>query len=394
MTEARVVAVGTSPTFRQQVARALEVAPDIIGWMPSVSAVEEAIEGQKRLADVVVLAPAVKDPDAVGLAEFVSRAAPATAVIVVRDHAPDGLLPIAMRAGVRDLVDLSQGADELRDALHRAIEWSANLRAAAPNGPRPPRRRGRVISVFSSKGGTGKTFLASNIAVALSRESKKDTAVVDLDLAMGDVFSFFGKEPTGAIQDLMSLADQASEEEVRAAGSSLGPHLWGFGAAPDPATEAPCGEAVGGLLRRLRGSFPHVVVDTPAGYSDPVLAALDVSDAVLMVTGLDIVAVRHMAVALKTLLSLDHPRERLRIVLNRADSKVGLRPEEVERVLKLKVDALIPSSRIVPTSLNQGRPVYLAEPRSGVSRSLAELAGKLLDETAPRPQARRFFARR
>ncbi len=291
-------------------------------------------------------------------------------------------------------MDLSRGADELREALERAIEWSSNLRAATPDAERLPGRRGSVISVFSSKGGTGKTFLASNLAVALSREFKKDSAVVDLDLAMGDVFSFFGAEPTTAVEDLMSVSDQAGRDEVVAAGTPMGRRLWAYGSPSDPAAELPPGEAIGRLLRRLRETFVYTVVDTPAGYSDPVLAALDVSDIILMVTGLDVVAVRHMAVALHTLLSLGLPRERMRIVLNRADSKVGLRAVEVERVLKVKVDAMVPSSRLVPISLNRGRPVYTSEPRSGVSRSVHALATKLAKLTTPGEQAQRPIARR
>ncbi len=97
----------------------------------------------------------------------------------------------------------------------------------------------------------------------------------------------------------------------------------------------------------------------------------DLSDMICLVTGLDVVGVKHLSKALDTLLTIGLPRERFRVVLNRADSKVGLDASDVERVMKIQVDAMIPSSRLVPTSLNKGRPVVLDEPQSEVSHRSA-----------------------
>jgi pilus assembly protein CpaE len=340
----------------------------------------------------------VKDPDAVGLAEFVGETAPTTAVVIVREQAPDGLVPIAMRAGVRDVVDLSRGGGELGEALERAISWSTSVRAARGDlGPEAGADRGRIVSVFSSKGGTGKTFMASNLAVVLARTSGRDTALVDLDLSMGDVFSFFGAESENTLPDLLSLGEAEGHEQIRGLGKQLDEHLWGFAAPSDPAAESVPGETIGRLLRTIRGAFAQTVVDTPAGYADQVLAALDVSDEILMVVGLDVVALRHLSLAIDTLLSLGVHEERLRVVLNRADSKVGLDPEEVERVMGIRVDAMIPSSRLVPTSLNYGRPVVIDEPRSGVARAIEELAARTGAQPQPQPgktkRKKRMFGR-
>src|SRR6185312_8503841 len=111
--------------------------------------------------------PEVKEADALGLAEFVGRTAPGTAIVLVRDHTWNGLLPAAMRAGIRDVVDMTQGSDELREAVERAIIWAANLRSATAQTVRADgskAARGHVLSVFSSKGGSGKTFLTTNLA--------------------------------------------------------------------------------------------------------------------------------------------------------------------------------------------------------------------------------------
>jgi pilus assembly protein CpaE len=379
VSDSSVVAVGTPQSFRQQVARALEIEPDEVGWVQSATAAEELLISSFGPVDVLVLSPEVKEPDALGLAEFVGRASPATAIVLVRDHTWNGLLPAAMRAGIRDVVDMTQGSDELRDAVERAVAWAANLRSiGSVQSDGQGVTRGRIVSIFSSKGGTGKTFLTSNLASAIADATGEDIAVVDLDVDMGDVFTYFGKEPTATVHDLMALGEGATREEVYSTAVQVGEHLWAFGAPPDPAAEAPAGEAIGKFLRSIRNNFAWVMVDASVDYSDSALVCFDLSDTICLVTGLDVVGVKHLSKALDTLLSIGLPRDRFRVVLNRADSKVGLDAGDVERVMRIQVDAMIPSSRLVPTSLNKGRPVVLDEPSSEVSTSIRQLANKFI----------------
>jgi pilus assembly protein CpaE len=185
-------------------------------------------------------------------------------------------------------------------------------------------------------------------------------------------------------------------------GVQLGDNLWGFGAPPDPAAEAPAGEAIGKFLRAIRGEFSQVVVDASVDYSDSALVCFDLSEVICLVTGLDVVGVKHLSKGLDTLLSIGLPRDRFRVVLNRADSKVGLDASDVERVMKIQVDAMIPSSRLVPTSLNKGRPVVIDEPTSDVAVAVRQLANRFIgvsesDEVAAtaatRGKKRKLFSR-
>ena len=179
MTEASVVAVGTPQSFRQQIARALEVEMEEIGWAQSATVAEELLINAFTPIDVLVLSPEVKEPDALGLAEFVGRQSPGTAIVLVRDHTWNGLLPAAMRAGIRDVVDMTQGTEELRDAVERAVAWATNLRSMGGGATESSHQeRGHIISVFSSKGGSGKTFLTTNLAAAISDITGQDTAVM------------------------------------------------------------------------------------------------------------------------------------------------------------------------------------------------------------------------
>jgi len=369
----KVLVVGSPSTFRQEVAQAIGVQPDAVGWVPNVSAAEKVVAESGQSGGVVVLSPRVDEPEALVLAQRVGRTAPATALVLVRDRELNGTLPEAMRAGIRDVVDLSRGDEELREALERAIVWSSSLvrgsEAAAAEG-----LRGTVASVFSSKGGTGKTFFASNLAVAIAQVAGRETSVVDLDVELGDVFAYYAADPKRSFEDLMALGRNASQEEVRAVGVPLEDMLWGYGATSDPARQTPSSTSITSGIEALRTAFAFTVIDATAEYSDAMLSALEASDLIFLMTTLDVVAVRHLAKALETLTAIGVPRERLRVVLNRADSDVDLQPREIERVLRVQVDAMIPSSRLVPRSLNRSRPVVLAEPRSNVAAALRGVA--------------------
>jgi pilus assembly protein CpaE len=391
------IAIGAPPTFRHQVARALEADPETVAWIPTVAAAEGMLGESRDVPKVLVLSPGIKEPDAFGLAEFVGHSSPTTAVLLVRDRTDtmNGLLTRAMRSGIRDVIDLSRGGQELREALTRAVAWSDSLQSARGSRTDPKEDQGKIISMFSSKGGTGKTFLACNLAAGIARVSGQDTAVVDLDTTLGDVFSYFGREAGKPLQDLLALGEESDRDAVMAVGTKLHDSLWGFASPPDPAAGSVSGEAMGKVIRALRRTFAYTVIDSAAAYSDPVLAAFDLSDTICLVSGLDVVGLRHLSLALQTLNSLGFPKERFHLVLNRADSKVALQPTEVVRVMKVKLDSFIPSSRLVPTSLNKGIPVVLDEPKSDVAKAITAFAEKFVASTsAPAPARKRRFARK
>ena len=373
----KVISVGSSPTFYREVTEALRARPEDINWVQSAESFGSRFTELRGTTELVVISPEVDHDRALEIARTVSASAPPTATVLVRTSPLNGSMQDAMRAGVRDVVDLSDQSHSLRTSLEQAMTWSSTLRSAT-NGHKT--QSGRVISVFSTKGGAGKTFLASNLAVAASQMLDDEVALVDLELGMGDVFSYFGMEPQRSFQDLLALGSDVDRETIRKIGSRLGENLFGFGSPPDPSIQPADSDAVSRSLQSLREIFGHVIVDLSPDYSDMCLAALESSDLICLITQLDVVGVKHLAKALETLSSIGVPPERFRIVLNRADSKVGIEAADVEKVLKIKVDALVPSSRLVPASLNNGKPVLLAEPKSDVSRSIRSFADQLFGD--------------
>lgn len=382
MTMTRVTTVGTPKGFRRDVARAAGFPAENVEWVTAEDAANHLLQGAASWPDILVVSPETEEAKAIELAETAAVSSPTTVVVLVRNQIANGLLPAAMRAGIRDVVDLSRGTEELGQAMARAVSWSAILRSATTDIRPETGRKGTVVTVFSSKGGTGKTFLSCNLAAAIASRSKSDTALLDVDFSMGDAFTYYGQESSHAIEDILALGTTRDRATILASATKLNDNLWGFASPTDPAGEEVPGDRLLKLLQSFRATFGYVVVDVPASYSEQVLVALEEADHICLLASLDVVGIKHLSKALDTLSSIGIPPEKLHIVLNRADSKVGLDPHDVEKVLKIKVDSMIPSSRLVPASLNQGRPVYLQEPTSDVAKSIDGLADRLLPQMA------------
>ena len=394
------MAIGSPPDFRREVASALETPAESISWIADAREAEMALDLNAETPDVLVLSPFVDHAAAVALADHARSNAPATAVVIVRNSADTAEVTSLVRAGVRDVVDVQRGPQELREALQRALSWSASLRVAQRSSePDRAETGGQLITIFSSKGGTGKTFLSTSLAAAIAQMGI-DAALIDSDIAMGDVFSYFGAEPRRSFYDVLSLKGNVDRHTLTTFGSPLIENLWAFGSPADVAAQPITQDAMTRTLRAFKQAFPYTIVDVAAGYGDEVLAALDQSDVVLLISQLDVVGIKHLSKAIETLSYIGVPRERMMFVLNRADSKVGLEPSDVERVMGFTADVMIPSSRSVPAALNSGRPVLLDDPKSPVSVSIRALAAKLgarLSVNASAdvtPQKKKRFARK
>jgi pilus assembly protein CpaE len=139
--------------------------------------------------------------------------------------------------------------------------------------------------------------------------------------------------------------------------------------------------------------FPLTVVDGPPMFTEQMLAAIDVSDEIVLVGSMDVPSIKNLKLAISTMVQLGHPREQLRIVLNRADSKVGLRAGEVEKSLGVQIDVQIPSSRDVPLSINQGTPLAVSRPRSPVVQAIGALADAVAPPAEDKTRGGRFRRR-
>lgn len=322
--------------------------------------------------DCVVLGPSVDQVDVFALADEMRLKRPSLGVVMVRRRIDTAVLSDALRSGVREVVQERDLAG-LATAVRRQREIASRLREQIETGAETEQRQqhGQVITVFSAKGGCGKTTLATNIAAALAESGKGSVALVDLDLAFGDVAIALQLFPTHTIADAVAIGEDLDGPALAALMTSHRSGLQALVAPMEPSVaDSITTPLVARILDILREEFDYVVVDTPPALDDHVLAAFDHSNVVALLATLDIPALKNLKLTLETLDLIGFSRERLKIVLNRSDSKVGLSLSEVEKTLRAPIVAQIPSSRDVPASTNRGVAIVSDDPKSPVSLAI------------------------
>ncbi|SRR5579875_153066 len=353
------------------------LAPSIGGQVREAGTLQDAARmvEEDPAETLVVIGPDAPIGDALAFASTLRLHRPAVGVILARDQVDVALLTHALRAGVREVVP----ADDpmaLAAACQRSGEVSRRLiGAAGPDAPAPPGRDGQVVTVFAAKGGCGKTTFAINLGVALARDAGLRVCVVDLDLAFGDVAISVQLEPARTVVDALPMAGHLDRTGASSLLTRYRPNLDVLLApvTPGDAEKIPP-SLVTELLGVLRGLFDYVIVDTPAQFSEHVLTAMDASAHHVLLTTPDVPALKNLRITLDMLDLLSYPRQIRSVVLNRADSKVGLGLDDVERVVRWPVAAHIPSSRDVPVSVNRGEPLALSHPGHPVSQAIGKFA--------------------
>jgi pilus assembly protein CpaE len=236
-----------------------------------------------------------------------------------------------------------------------------------------------MICVLGPKGGTGKTLTTANLAVGLADAGKKPV-VVDLDLQFGDVGLALGLSPDKTIYDLAKSGGSLDAEKVD---GYLVSHDSGAKVLLAPTRPDHAGLVSMEFLREvyatLRSTHDFVIVDTPPGFTPEVIGSIDSSSQICMVGMLDALSLKNTKLGLETLELMGYDRERIQLVLNRADTRVGITPDDVVRIVGRKPDVLVPSDRDIPRSVNEGTPIVLAKKRSEAARAFRSLAQAYLN---------------
>lgn len=259
---------------------------------------------------------------------------------------------------------------DLMETIERIAGRMSHSQSASP--------RAKIITVFSTKGGVGKTMIASNLAVYLAKNTGKRVVVLDLDLQFGDVGVMLKLRPEHTIYDCVPITQELNEDLIE---KFLTPHSSGARALLAPLqpefADLVTAEHLKNVLAALRRYADIVVVDTPASFNDHVLTLLDETDLVLLVATMDIPSVKNVKLCLQTLQSLRYPDEKIDLTINRTDENVGLKQHEIENALGKQAVVTIPTDKRVPLSINRGTPIVLEAPKSPAARGLASLAEHL-----------------
>jgi pilus assembly protein CpaE len=362
-----------APTARDAERFRFTLATDITP-VASVTELEDTLAANAE-ENLVVVSPDIDWRVVLDVAERYRVARPDVGFIVLRRRMDVASLTQAIRAGVREVVDTDDAA-ALVEACRRSQEVSSRL-VKSTQAARSPHLRGRLITVFSPKGGTGKTMLATNLAVALAKQQFR-TCLIDLDLQFGDVAIALRLEPTRTTADALGLRDAIDEHALT---SLLLPYRTNLSVLPGPTRPADAefitADLVTTLLDGLLAMHDVVIVDTPPAFNDTVLRALDMSDVHLLITTPDLASLKSVRVALDTLNALGYPASKRQVILNRDESNIGLTQGDIRDILHMPITARIPAHRDVVLALNHGTTVVESNPRSPVSRSITRIANDL-----------------
>lgn len=348
--------------------------------------VEEGIE-------LAMIGPGFAHEAGVNEASLLLDIQPALPIVLVADGLTTDVLRAAIRVGFKDVVDAPLNKAKV-DAMLTHID---KAQAIVGQEFKPRTRIGKVVTIMSPKGGAGKTMTTVNVGLGLAMMSGAPERVVimDADLQFGDVCISLQVEPQHTIVDAARDIDKLDEQLLD---SLLATHTSGLRVLSAPLEPSLADEVstqvVVKTLGMLKRMFDYVIIDTAPFLDEPVLSILERSDTVLLVVDMDLPAVKNAKLALDTLKLIKFPFEKIKLILNRVNSKARLDIHELERSLGLEVQAAISSDKLVPRSVNEGEPVVSLYPRSRVAKDLRGVAALVLDGEAidePEEEKRGWF---
>jgi pilus assembly protein CpaE len=316
---------------------------------------------------------------------------PRRPVVVLSYGSPNGFTRRVFAAGADDVVMLPVTSDELLFALQKAIARKVGGSETTSFSRAP------LVCILGPKGGTGKTLTSTNLAVALA-DAGKSVALVDLDLQFGDVGLCLGLTPEQTVFDLVRTGGTLDEEKLDGflMTHSSGVRVLMAPSRPDHAAVVSV-DFLREIYATLRQMVDYVVVDTPPGFTPEVIATIDNATTICLVGMLDALSLKNTKLGLETLDLMGFPTDDVKLILNRARSRVGISDDDVIAIMGRRPDVFVPSDRDIPRALNEGKPIVSAKPTSEAAIAFKELAASLMQgdaEVSGGRGRRRLFGRR
>lgn len=338
----RIMVVDDIAKVRSNLRQLLELEPEI-------EVVGEAADGEEALVlarqhhpDLVIMDIGMPVMDGIRATEIMTVELPQTAIIILSCQDEGEYLRKAMAAGARDYITKPPASEELLGTIHRVYELEKKRRqnqgGFLGTQLEKPGEPGKIISVFSTKGGVGKSVIAVNLAVAIAQFTQKKTAIIDLNLQFGDVALLFDLLPRRTISDLVG---EANFSEPKILKGYLTTHTSGVSILPAPLrpeyAEVVHAEQVKDILGTLKDIYDYIIIDTHQAFDDLTLATLDISDFILMVTVLDILTVKNIKLALEAIRLLNYEPQKIRLVLNQVFTRNNISIKDLEAHLNLPI---------------------------------------------------------
>jgi pilus assembly protein CpaE len=409
----KILVLDRSETLSEQIQAAvadMDPRPTIVSCS-RIGTVGEVLEADGPF-DVLVAGPSLGTRSGLARLRLIREELPGMSLVLAFSRRPDASLRDIVSTGAIDLLQLPVEDKELAEAIQRGIELAAMApsttaapTAAVVQAPSAPLagEPGIVYTIASATGGCGKTFYATNLAYFLTRYTQKRVCIVDLDLQFGEVSTALRLRPKFTIFDALQREDNdetdlANHIEEYTVAHETGVHVL---AAPREPSEADriTPPDITRILEAVRKRFDYVIVDTPPALAETVLVAFDMSDMLYVMATLDLPSVRNMSVFLSTLERLRIPTEHVRLILNKAETDVGIDIEQVTKLFPQGFESVLPYAKEVSRSINLGMPVMAASPTAQISGLMSagmklilpeELQARVVDETEPAKKTSRI----
>ena len=391
----RVLIVDDIPETRDHLTKLLgfESDIDVVGAAGSgAEALQIAVELNP---DIVLMDINMPDMDGISATERLSAEVPTAAVVMMSVQGEADYLRRSMLAGAREFLVKPFSSDELTASIRQVytreqeklsrivVQPAAAAAAPVAAAPRPANAEreegepGRVVAVFGPKGGVGRTTLAVNLAVAAATELGQKTCLVDASFQFGDVGVLLNLNPKNkSIADLIGELEQGEHESMDTFVINHSAGIKVLLAPPSPEmAELITPTGAKRMIEALRKTNDLVVVDCMSSFNDTTLAILDLADTVLTMLSLEITSIKNIRLFLEVAEQLGYDSDKVRLVLNRADSSLGIRVADVEHSIGRRVDhTIVSDGRSVVYALNRGVPFFLSNREAQVSQDVLRLA--------------------
>lgn len=350
----------------------LEIVAEATGGETALEKVENTSP------DVLVIYSENEEADSISLAERIIKLKPRTFVILLTEEFTVEELQRANAVGCHNVMALPDDGKAFCDEIHRVYNTESGRIAALDTNQRVV-WQSKVITVFSAKGGLGKTTISTNLAIKLAEKNKK-VALIDLDLQFGDVNIFMDIDSKETIADIVQDVDFTSIDSVRSYMTvhPSGVHVISAPKSPEYA-DVITGDKIQSLLGLLRSYYDYVIVDTATDFSDSTLSALEASSLILFITGLDISILKNSKIAMEILESLGQ-KKKVRTIINRAIEINSISTADVQRIVDAPILSRIPSDYMMAVAaLNRGQPFVESAPKAKLSLAIADIADKIMN---------------
>jgi pilus assembly protein CpaE len=391
----RLLIVDDIPETRENLRKLLffESDIDVVG---AATNGQEGIEMAMELQpDIVLMDINMPGVDGITASEKITQKIPFCQIIMMSVQGEADYLRRSMLAGAREFLIKPFSSDELVSSVRRVYQLGASRRQAMPVVQVPtgevsvaeaaPGTEGKIVTVFSAKGGVGCSTIAVNMAIALQQNGASKVIIVDTSLQFGDVGVLLNLYASRTIADLAAHADELDDELIN---DIFIPHSSGVKALLAPPRPEVADTIAPALmievLQRLRKMFDIIIVDTGSILDDKVLNVLDVSDKIIVVTTPEIPAIKDAKLFFEVTEALEYERDRFIFVLNKADKRINIRAEDISANIKHKIEGQLPlDERSVTTAVNQGVPYVLGNKSSLLTQATIDLSKRVLELLNP-----------